>query len=139
MCRVRYRLRNFLFRRKVVWFSRYSSLCIFSHPKTYQICDVMMGIAAWDKVHFWIYLLNHKSLRHHTWPTDRYKQGQQFLGTFRTMWRTGPKFQALFSLRSCSSYLITNYVKIPLFHFFEKKNKSYLKMVKWPDLAILSF
>ena len=56
----------------------------------------------------------------------------------------GANFQVLFNLATCSNYAITNYVKIPVFHLFEKVNKSYLKMVnishlKWPDLAILSF
>ena len=27
----------------------------------YQICDVMMSISTWHKVHFWIYILNHNS------------------------------------------------------------------------------
>ena len=43
----------------------------------YQICEVTMTISTWDKAHFWIYLLNHNSLSHHTWPTDIYKQGQK--------------------------------------------------------------
>ena len=37
----------------------------------YQICDVMMSISTWGRVHFWIYLLKHNSLSHQTWPTDR--------------------------------------------------------------------
>ena len=41
----------------------------------YQICDAMMSISTWDKVHFWVYLLNN-NLSHQTWPVDRYKQGQ---------------------------------------------------------------
>ena len=53
-------------------------------------------------------------------------------------------FQVLFNLVACSNYSITNYVKIPVFHFFEKVNKGYLKMVnanylKWSDLTVLSF
>ena len=45
------------------------------------------------------------------------------------IWRTGAKFQALFNLATCSNYSITNYVKIPVFHIFEKVNKGQLKMV----------
>ena len=44
----------------------------------YQICDAMMGISTRDRVHFLIYLLNYNSLSHQTWPTDSYKQGQEF-------------------------------------------------------------
>ena len=29
-------------------------------------------------------------------------------------------FQFLFNLATCSNYSITNYVKIPMFHVFEK-------------------
>ena len=51
------------------------SFYIFNYPMIYQICDVMMSISKWDRVHFWIYLLNHNSLSHQTWSIDRYKQG----------------------------------------------------------------
>ena len=33
--------------------------------------------------------------------------------------RTGAKFQVLFYLATCSNYSITDYVKIPVFHFFD--------------------
>ena len=33
-------------------------------------------------------------------------------------WRTGAKFLALFNLATCCNYSITNYIKIPVFHFF---------------------
>ena len=70
-------IKNFFISKKnYVPFSRYSSFCIFNHPMIYQICDVTMSISTWDKVHFWIYLLNHKSWSHQTWPVDRYKQVQ---------------------------------------------------------------
>ena len=70
-------IKNFFISYKnYVPFSRYSSFCIFNHPMIYQISDVTMSISTWDKVHFWIYLLNHKSWSHQTWPVDRYKQGQ---------------------------------------------------------------
>ena len=49
---------------------------------------------------------------------------------FGTLWGTGAKFQALFNLATCPNYLITNYVKIPVFHFFEKVNNGQSKMVK---------
>ena len=68
-------VKNFLFP-SYVPFSRYSSFSIFYHSMIYQICDVMMSISAWDRVHFWVYLLNHNLLSHQTWPIDRYKQGQ---------------------------------------------------------------
>ena len=38
-------------------------------------------------------------------------------------------FQVLFNLANCSNYSISNYVKIPVFHFFEKMNMGQLKMV----------
>ena len=54
-------IKNFFISQKnYVPFSRYSSFCIFNHPMIYQISVVTMSISTWDKVHFWIYLLNHK-------------------------------------------------------------------------------
>ena len=38
-------------------------------------------------------------------------------------------FQVLFNLAMCYNYSITNYVKIPVFHFLEKVNKGESKMV----------
>ena len=97
----------------------YSSFYIFNHPMIYQICDVMMSLSTWDRVPFWKYLLNHNSLSHQTWPIDKQMQRQQFSGIFWIIQRTGLKFQVLFNLATCSNYSITNYVKIPEFHFFE--------------------
>ena len=71
-----------------VLFSRYSSFCGFSNPTIYQICDGMMSISIWDRVHFWIDLLNHNSLTHQTWSIDWCKQGQYFSETFWTICRT---------------------------------------------------
>ena len=48
------------------------------------------------RVYFWIGLLNHNSLTHQTWPIDKPKQGQSFLGIFWTILRTEAKFQIIF-------------------------------------------
>ena len=68
----------FLYRREVMFRSHDIQVFVtFNHLlMIYQICDVMMSISTCGKVHFRIYLLNHNSLSHHTWPIDRYKQGQ---------------------------------------------------------------
>ena len=65
----------FVLETNYVLFSRFSSFSIFNNPMIYQICYVMTSIAIWGRVHFWIYLLNHNSLSHQTWSSDRYKQG----------------------------------------------------------------
>ena len=74
---------------------------------------MMSMITSWDRVHFWIYLLNCNSLSHQTLPINRYKLGQKLSGIFWTIWRTGAKFQVLFNLGISSNNLVTNYVKIP--------------------------
>ena len=102
----------------------------------YQICDAIMSLSTWDTVHFWIYLLNCNSLTHQTWPIDRYKWGQCISEIFWTIWRTENKFQALFSIATCSNYSITNYVKFTMFHFFERVNKGELKIV---NIKLLKF
>ena len=53
---------------------------------------------------------------------------KKFSGIIWTIWRTEAKFQVLFNLATCLNYSITNYVKIPLFHVFEKVNKGQLKV-----------
>ena len=74
-------------------------------------------------------LLKINSLSQQTWEIDRCKQLQQYWRIFSTNWRTGGKFWALFNLGSCSSYSITNYVKILMFQFFGKVNRGNLKIV----------
>ena len=123
-------IKNFYISKKnYVPFSRYSSFCIFNHLMIYQICDVTMSISAWDRVHFWLYLSNHNSWSYQTWPVDRYKQGQSFSAIFWIIWRTGARFQVFFNLEAYPNYSITNYVKITVFHSFEKVNKRQLKMI----------
>ena len=122
MCHLRHRLRIFLFDKKIVPFSKYSSFCILNHPMFYQIFDVMMSIITRDMVHFYIYLLNHNSLTHQTWSIDRCKQGQYFSEIFWAIQKTGAKVQAFFNLATCSNYLRTNYIRFPVLHFFERVN-----------------
>ena len=129
MCYLRHRLR-ILFHRKVMFHSRDIQVFAFLTISWFnQICDVVMSINTWDRVHFWIYLLNHNSLTHQTCSIYRYKQGEYFSEIFWTTWMTRAKFQALFNLATCSSYSTSNYVKFPVFHFFETVNKRELKMV----------
>ena len=101
----------------------------FNYYLIYLIYDVMMNISTWNRMHFSTYLLNYNLLSNQTWPTHRYKQDQKLSEIFCTIWRTGAKFQVLFNLTTFSDYPITSYVKIPVFHFFEKVNKGQLKMV----------
>ena len=79
------------------------------------------SVASWVLVHetecIFEYLLNHNSLTQQTWPIDRYMQRQYFSGTFWTIWGLGLSFS---SFSTCPNYSRTNYVKIPVFHFFEK-------------------
>ena len=121
-----------------------SSFCISNHPMIYQVCDVIMSMSTWDRVHFWIYLLNHKSLSHQTWPIDIYKEGQHFSGIFQKIRWARAKFQFHFNLVTCTDYSIINYIMILVFHIFEKVNKGDLKMVnvnynKWPELSLLPY
>ena len=52
-------VKNFFVSQKSYFlFSRYLSSCIFNYPKIYKICDVIISISTWDKVHFWLYRLN---------------------------------------------------------------------------------
>ena len=125
----------FLFRRKVM-FSRYLSFCIFNHPIINQIFVVMMNISTWQGAFLNIYLLNHNSLSRETWPLIDINKGnnfQEFFEQFGGLGQSSFQFRSFskvfFSLANCSNYSITNYVKIPVFHFFEKVNKGQLKMV----------
>ena len=56
-------------------------------------------------------------------------KGNNFQESFKQFEGLGAKLQILFNLVTCSNYLITNYVRIAVFHFFKKVNKGKLKMV----------
>ena len=81
---MRPRLRFFLFRGKVLFRSRDIdwSFCIINHAMIYQICDVMMSISTWDRVHFWIYFLNHRSLTHQLIDINKGNKFQEFFEQF---------------------------------------------------------
>ena len=118
----------FVFKRSYVPFSRYSIFLHFNHLMIYQICDVMMSISTWDRVYFRKYFLNHSWLSHQTWSIDWYKPGKLFSEIFWTIWRSGDKFQILFSLVTCCNYWVATYVKSLMFHIFAKVSKVHLKM-----------
>ena len=129
----------FILWKSYVPFSRYLSFCIFNHHMIYQICEVMMSIITWDRVYFWIYLLNRNSLSHHTWPTDRYEQGQYFWGIFWTIWRTGAKFQVLFNLATCPNYSITVISRFQCFNFLKSWIRECQLLKMGPTFAIFWF
>ena len=131
MCHLRHRLWIFLFRRKGPFRSQDIQVLVFLTIPWFTKSRCHMSISTWERVHFLIYLLNHKSLSHETWPIERYKS------------------QVLFNLATCPNYLITNNVKRTVFHFFffffEKgewttiKNGKYqlLKMARYGYVVIL--
>ena len=91
----------------------YQNIQVFNQAMIYQIYDVMMSVSTWDWVHFWIYLLNHNSLSHQMWPNDRYRLITRNLLNNLEDWGQVPcHFQI--------SYSMTNYVKIPAFHFLKR-------------------
>ena len=50
---------------------------------TYQICDVVMSISTWDRVHFSIYFLNQNLLSRQTCSIDTYiNKGNNFQESF---------------------------------------------------------
>ena len=45
-----------VFKTEILKFIRpYSRFCNCNHPMIYQICDAMMSIITWERVHVWIY------------------------------------------------------------------------------------
>ena len=86
-----------------------------------------MSISTLDKVHFWLYLLNHNSLSHQTWPIYRYKQGQQFSAIFWTIWKTRAKFQVLFNFSHLLQLLNNQLSQDFKVSIFGKVNKRHFK------------
>ena len=122
----RHRLRTLLFHRKVMFRSWDIQVFVLL-----TIQWLTKSVTSWW-VSVWIYLLNHNSLTHQTWPIDRYKQGKYFFEIFWTIWRTGAKFQALFNLATCSNYWITSWFDTSCFrHRFANFGHTNLGMPKF--------
>ena len=77
-------IKNFFVSKKVMFCFWHIRVFVFFTISWFSIyiCDIMMSISTWGRVHFSTYLLNHKSLTNQTWLTDRYKQGQYFSEIF---------------------------------------------------------
>ena len=127
MCYLKHNLRIFLFCGNVMLSSQDIQICIFNYRMIYQICAVI-SISTCEGA-FLNISFEPQLKSHHTWPTDRHKQGQYFSAIFWTTSWTGAKLQVLSNLATSFKYSITSYVKIPVFHFFEKVKKGQLKMV----------
>ena len=73
-----------------------------------------VSISTWDgaflNISFELQLIKSPKL------VSNINKGSNFQESFWTILRTGAKFQVLLNLATCSNYLITNYVKIALFH-----------------------
>ena len=60
-------------------FLRYSIFYISNHSINFKIFDVVMSITTWGRIHYWIYLLNRKSLRNKIWAANTNSHKQYFL------------------------------------------------------------
>ena len=113
----RHRLRIFLFRRNVMFRSQIIQVFVFLYTPWFA----KSVTSWWDRVHFWIYLWT-KS--HEVAKLDQLiniSKGNNFREFFEQFGGLG---------LSSRSYLVANYVKIPVAHFCEKVNKRQLKIAK---------
>ena len=129
MCHLRCRLKIILFHSKVMFRSWDIQVFLFLTIPWFTKSVTSWWVSVYETGCIFEYLLNHSSLTHQAWSIDRYKQRQYFSKIIWMIWMTGTKFQSLFNEATCSNYSITDYVKFPVFHFFERKNKGELKMV----------
>ena len=74
LLKIRHWLRIFLSHAKVMLRFQDDQVFVFRTIPLFTQ-SIIMSMSAWDRVQFWIYLLNHNSLSHQTWPIDTYKQG----------------------------------------------------------------
>ena len=92
---------------------------ILNHSINFKLCDVMICISTWGSVHFWAYLLNHKSFSHETWPTSGYSHGQYFYKILCIIFLIEFWIQALFNLLTYSNLSKTNYNEFAFLYSFQ--------------------
>ena len=135
MYHLRHRLRIFLFHRKAMFCSQDIPVFLFLTIPWFTKSVTSWWVLVHETGCIFEYLLNHNSVTHQTWSIDRCKLGQYFSEIFRTIWKTGAKFQALFNSATCSNYSINNCVKccfLVLYMFlkgWKSVNKGQLKMI----------
>ena len=132
MCYLWHRLRIFLFRRRIMFPSQDIQVFVFLTIPWFS----EFVRSRWFLIHETRYVFEYIFWTTTHEVTKRgqlidISKGNNFLVIFWTIWRTGTRFQVLFHLRTCCNYTITNYVKIPVFSFFEKVNKGQSKMVNF--------
>ena len=131
MCHLRCRLKFFYFIGKlcyilkifkffvfltIPWFTKYVTSWWMLVDETGCIFEFMF----WTKTH----KVTKLDQTINTWKGNNFKEPSEQFGRLALF-----KFQVLFNLATYSNYSLTNYVKIPVFYFFEKVNKGQLKMV----------
>ena len=130
MCHLRHMLITFSFRRKVMFHSQDIQVFVFLTIPLFTKSVTSWWVLVHDTGHTFEYIFWTKT----HWDTKlgqliNTNKGNNLQEIFRTIWKTGAKFQVLYNLATSSNYLITNYVKIPVLHFFEKANKGHLKLL----------
>ena len=126
MCHMRHRLRIFLFRTKIMFRSQDIQVFVYLTIPSF----IESVTSRWVLVHGARYIFKyifwgttHEVTKLGQWIDI--SKGINFLESFEQCAR----FQGLFHLGTCPNYPLTNYVKIPLLHFFEKVNKGQLKII----------
>ena len=120
----------FISQERYIPFSRYLSFCIFNHPMIYVSTwwALVAFLNMWYVV--WFGTICTKNVKNaHRGVLVLVKLQALVFRNLSKIRRTGTKFQALFSLATCTSYSIISYIKISMFHFFEKAIKGRLKTV----------
>ena len=84
----------------------------------YEICDIMMSISTRDRMHLWVYLLNHNSLSHQTCPVIDINKGNNFQESFEQF--GGLRISSR-SFLSCSCFARC-IIKKTLFFIVEERN-----------------
>ena len=126
---LRHRLRIFLFHRKVMFHSQDIQVFVFL-----TISWFAKSVTSW-----WVLVLETGYIFEYIFRTTTHcitklgqliyiSKGNNFQESFGQFGGLGLSPRPFFNLATCSNYSITNYVKITVFHFFEKVNKWHFKM-----------
>ena len=57
----------FIWNKNNVSFSKYLDFCVFVKSRNFEICDVIISIATYRKLHLYLFILNPKSYQNEIW------------------------------------------------------------------------
>ena len=73
----------FILRKNKVSFYRYLDFEVFVRSPNFKFCDAIIDVTAYEKLHFWLFLLNPRQYQNEIWSNAKCSLRRIFLTCFK--------------------------------------------------------